>query len=89
MTRARVIISGIVQGVGFRHFTQRKAEELGLRGWVRNTEDGGVETVLEGEKTRIQEMIKLCHKGPFGAKVEKVEVEWEEATNEFKGFETR
>lgn len=89
MKRVRVFISGLVQGVGFRHFVERKAEGLGLVGWVRNLPDGRVEAVFEGSKERIQEMISLCRKGPFGARVQNINVEWEEATGKFKTFETR
>lgn len=87
IVRAHLFISGFVQGVGFRHFVQRNAEKLGIIGWVRNTENGGVEAVAEGEKVRIEEMIKICHKGPWMAKVDKVDVKWQEATREIKDFE--
>ena len=89
MKRAHIFISGFVQGVGFRHFTQRKAEELGLTGWVRNIEDDKVEAVFEGEQQKIQEMIKFCHKGPWMAKVDDVEILWEEASGELEEFEVR
>ena len=96
MFRVHVYISGLVQGVGFRHFTQRKAEGLGLVGWVRNLPagrqalpNGRVEAVFEGSKERVEQMIRLCHKGPFGASIDRVEVTVEETTSAFREFEIR
>lgn len=94
MKRAGVLISGFVQAVGFRHFVSRKAEELGLTGWVRNTEDpstgsGQVEAVFEGEKEKLEEMIEWCNKGPWLAEVDKVDVVWEDETGEFSSFEIK
>ncbi|HSA84236.1 MAG TPA: acylphosphatase [Patescibacteria group bacterium] len=77
MQQAHVFISGTVQGVGYRYFVRSNAKKLGLTGWVRNSEDGGVEVVLQGEKETIEKMIALCHKGPFLAEVEHIGFEWE------------
>ena len=88
-TRAHVNISGRVTGVFFRHHTQELAQRLGLGGWVRNTSDGGVEAVFEGDKKSIEEMLNFCHRGPPGARVTNVEVEWEPYRGEFRGFEIR
>lgn len=84
--RAHVLISGRVQGVFFRAWVKQRAEGLGLVGWVRNTPEGKVEAVFDGNKEKIEEMIKLCHQGPLLAKVEKVEVRWDQATGEFEEF---
>lgn len=89
MKTARVFVSGFVQGVGFRHFVRKKAQELVLTGWVRNTEDGRVEAVLQGRIEDIENMIALCHKGPFLAEVKDVQVKWEESVEEFAEFEIR
>jgi len=62
--RAHIIVSGIVQGVGFRYFIYRKAVELGLRGYVKNLFDGNVEIVVEGEKDKIQILIEHAKIGP-------------------------
>jgi len=86
---AHVIISGGVQGVWFRANTKQKAEELGLTGWVRNTNDGCVEAVFEGEERQLEEMIKWCHKGPSLANVKKVEVKKQKPSNEFYDFSIR
>ncbi|RLF27691.1 MAG: acylphosphatase [Thermoplasmata archaeon] len=87
--RAHVLISGRVQGVWFRGSTKDKAEQLGLHGWVKNTNDGKVEAVFEGEENAINEMIKWCHHGPPLAKVENVEINWEEPKNIEEGFSIR
>lgn len=87
MKIAHVYISGFVQGVGYRHFVKRKAQEIGLTGWVKNLPDGRVEAVFQGSKENIEEMILLCRKGPFLSEVEDVEVEWEEAEKEYNNFD--
>lgn len=89
MQRVRLFISGFVQRVGFRHATRHKAQELGLIGWVRNAENGEVEVVAEGEKEELEELVKWCHQGPPAAQVEKVDVDWQQATREFQGFEIK
>lgn len=88
-TRVRVLISGLVQGVFFRDSTKKLADKLGLRGWVRNTSQGEVEAVFEGEKKKIEEWLNWAKKGPPLARVEKLEIEWQEAKNEFESFEIR
>ena len=85
-TNVHVLISGRVQGVWFRASTKKKADELGIHGWVRNTSDGKVEAVFEGEEEKVDEMIKWCHIGPPLARVKKVEVEKKIPTNAFKEF---
>jgi acylphosphatase len=81
------MISGRVQGVWFRANTKDKAEQLGLNGWVRNTSDGNVEAVFEGEQEQINEMLEWCHHGPSMAHVENVKVEKQRLSdNEFNGF---
>lgn len=87
--RAHVQISGRVQGVFFRSDTRGLASRLGVEGWVRNTRDGRVEAVFEGEREKVEELLNFCHRGPPGASVTGVEVGWEEPTGEFSGFEVR
>ncbi len=65
MLTAHVFISGSVQGVGYRGFVKSNAQKLGLTGWVRNTEDGGVEVTLQGEKEKIERLVELCKKVHF------------------------
>ncbi len=91
MESARVYmrIYGIVQGVGFRFFVLMHARRLGLKGYVRNMPDGSVEVVAEGPKEALEELIKLCRRGPPAAVVESVDVRWEEPKGEFEDFEIR
>ena len=84
--RAHVMISGRVQGVFFRAYTQRAAQERGIKGWVMNTRDGRVEAVFEGEKVKVEDMIRWCHQGSPMSQVSNVSVGWEEYLDEFDGF---
>lgn len=86
MRRVHLIISGDVQGVGFRAWVRGKARELGLVGWVKNREDGAVELVAEGPKEALEKLVQACRRGPDVAWVEKVDTTWGEATNEGVGF---
>lgn len=72
--KVRLIISGRVQGVGFRFWVNGKVKELGLNGWVRNLETGQVEVVLEGEESLVKKMVKECKQGPMLARVDKVAI---------------
>lgn len=95
MRKARVFISGFVQGVGFRQFIKRSAEQIGVTGCVRNLPDNRVEAVLqscvssdqEAEK-QIEKIISICRKGPFLSEVKDVEVIWEEKSSEDAAYET-
>lgn len=78
--RARVIISGRVQGVNFRAYTRDRAREARVEGWVRNLSDGRVEAVFEGARPAVQKLVSWCYSGPTHAEVEKVEVTWEDPT---------
>ena len=89
MKRAHIIVSGRVQGVFFRHNTNIIANKLGLKGYVRNTNDGNVEIAAEGPEDKLKELIAFCRKGPAGAWVDDIKVEYEEARNEFEGFSVR
>jgi len=71
----RAVISGRVQGVGFRFFAERAARESGIRGWVRNLPDGNVETVAEGEEEAVAHYLDRLRRGPIGAKVTGVTAE--------------
>ncbi len=73
MVARRYLISGIVQGVGFRYFVKRKADLYGLAGWVRNLPDGRVEVFAQGEEEAIGELERDLERGPSLARVEKVE----------------
>jgi len=80
------LIRGRVQGVGFRWFVHREAAELGLRGWVKNTDSGDVEIVTAGEAELIAELREELHKGSRGSRVDAViEHELDEAEGEALG----
>lgn len=89
MEKVRVEISvfGIVQGVGFRYFTRSYARKLNINGFVENMPDGSVHIVAEGDKKAIEDFIEIVKKGPYGARVDRVEVEFSTPTNEFVDFE--
>ena len=87
--RAHLIISGRVQGVFYRAFTEDVAHLLKLNGWVKNRSDGNVEAVFEGAKEDIQKAIKSCYKGPPAAKVNNIDVKWEDFKDEFDTFSVR
>lgn len=79
-------IYGKVQGVFFRDSARMKARGLDLTGFARNEPDGTVSIVAEGEEKNLKEFIIWCEEGPDHAKVEKVEREWLEPTNQFNNF---
>ncbi|HSW87603.1 MAG TPA: acylphosphatase [Candidatus Saccharimonadales bacterium] len=84
--QAHLLITGTVQGIGYRQFVKSHARKMGITGWVKNLPDGSVEAILQGDTAKIEEMITLCKKGPFLAEVKDVEVLWEEATSTFDSF---
>jgi acylphosphatase len=81
----RLLIAGIVQGVGFRYAMAAQARLLGVGGWVRNRRDGSVEAMIAGDAAQINEMLAWSRIGPAGAAVDDVLVET--ATGEFSTFE--
>lgn len=91
MARDRVVatVHGVVQGVGFRWFVQRRASELGLDGWVRNRPDGSVELLAEGQADAVARLLADVGQGPDGAWVSGVEVRREPATGMAGGFSIR
>ena len=82
-------VTGVVQGVNFRRFTQRRASELGLGGWVRNRPDSSVEFVAEGSRDALDRLLDVVRIGPSNAVVENVDVQWSAPTGEFHRFEIR
>ena len=89
MSRLHIFINGHVQGVGFRFFTSRTANGLGLKGFVRNTQDGKVEAIAEGPKEVLERFFKLICEGPITARIESVDKSWEQETKEFESFGIR
>ena len=88
-TRAQVLVEGEVQGVFFRQETKRKAENLNVKGWIRNRYDGGVEALFEGEDKDVQAMVEFCRRGPSNAVVKGIEVKSERYMGEFTDFTIR
>ncbi|MCZ6702406.1 MAG: acylphosphatase [Ignavibacteria bacterium] len=88
-TNAEIIVNGLVQGVGYRYFVFREAQNLGLKGYVINLYTGEVLIVAEGEKALVEELINKLRIGPMHAAVKNCFIEWRESTNEFDTFEIR
>jgi acylphosphatase len=76
--RAHVRVTGLVQGVYFRGETRDRAASRGVAGWVRNRSDGSVEAVFEGPRSAVESLVDWCRRGPRGARVDQVDVLWEE-----------
>jgi acylphosphatase len=85
--RARVLVSGRVQGVFFRYTCAQEAAAAGLRGFVRNLPDGRVEAVFQGSKPAVERLIAWCHAGPPAARVGQVTVSWEDPADGLGDFE--
>lgn len=85
--RAHIFVSGKVQGVFFRENTKKKAEKLRVSGWVQNLRDGRVEAIFEGDRSNVEKMVNWVRKGPIWAKVDALDVLWEDYQAEFKEFE--
>lgn len=84
--RLEVKIYGRVQMVLFRDFTRRNAVKFGLTGFVRNETDGTVWVVAEGERLKLEQLLKKVHQGPLFASVSDVEIEWKDSTGDFNDF---
>ena len=87
-TRAHVFVTGRVQGVFFRATTRDTASNHDVDGWVRNLDDGGVEAVVEGPEEAVEAMIDFCHEGSDAARVEDVDVTYEDLEG-VEGFRIR
>ncbi|MBN2102090.1 MAG: acylphosphatase [Candidatus Aenigmarchaeota archaeon] len=88
MKTVHVLVSGIVQDVGFRYFTSKNAKNLGIGGWVQNTPDRKVEAVFQGEEADVDKMVELCRKGPSSAHVKDVRITEETNNVVYDGFKT-
>lgn len=89
MLRARVLVTGHVQGVYYRAHARVKAARLGVTGWIRNRLDGSVEALLEGNEPAVRAMLEWCQRGSPRAHVSGVAVTWEPPTGEFDRFSVR
>lgn len=86
---AEIIVEGVVQGVGFRDFAHRRAQLLGLLGYVMNLKDGRVRVRAEGSRAAIEELVRYLEKGPPLSRVDHVEVRWRPPTGRFQAFDVR
>jgi acylphosphatase len=82
----RFVVTGRVQGVGFRWFVEKEASDLGLSGWVRNRQDGTVEVLAAGSKEKLDSLYSVLQRGPRAARVDGVQVIEAEVTNDLKSF---
>jgi len=89
LVSAHLIISGLVQGVGYRWFVMRKAEEYNLKGYVRNLYNGDVEVEVEGYKPMIVDFVKELKVGPRAAHVTEVKIRWGKYENRYKDFQIK
>lgn len=87
MKKIVITVSGLVQGVFFRYTTRKVARNLGLKGYVKNMPDGTVYIEAEGEKDKLEQLLKFAEKGPPHANVTNIEYEYRAPENKFKGFE--
>jgi acylphosphatase len=85
MNCKRLIISGRVQGVGYRVWMVEKARELGVSGWVRNRIDGSIEALVAGDTAAVEELLRLCRRGPRMAEVVSIEEDLADPPDHF-GF---
>lgn len=86
---AHIIVKGLVQGVGYRYFVNRKANDFGLTGWVKNLFNGDVEVVAEGEKGLVEDLINELKIGPTMSSVSDVIVKWNDYKNSYSSFNVR
>jgi acylphosphatase len=86
---AEILVEGHVQGVGYREYARRRADVLGLAGWVMNLRDGRVRLRAEGPRSVIEDLVRALEKGPPLSRVSKVEVRWLPSTGRFAGFAIR
>jgi acylphosphatase len=82
----RAVVRGRVQGVGFRYFVLDRVGGTGLRGWVRNRGDGGVEVVAEGQRPLLERLLDELRRGPRSALVTSVEADWGPAQGDLPAF---
>jgi acylphosphatase len=82
----KIIITGTVQGVFFRNFVKESADKLGLKGFVRNLENGDIEIVAEGDGNSIEQMMDICKKGPKFAQIRNVITEERKYSGEYTEF---
>ena len=88
MKQIHIIVQGRVQGIFFRDSVRREAAQLGLKGYVKNTNQD-VEVVAQGDGKQIEKLVMFCHKGPPVARVDKVDFKYEEIEKIFNSFDVK
>jgi acylphosphatase len=86
MIQYEIKITGKVQGVGFRYFAHQKANEIGITGWVKNSRDGGVSIIAQGEETNLITFLDYLKSGPARARVDKISKNTIQFSTNFKSF---
>ena len=86
MKSVRCVVTGRVQGVGFRRLVEREALALGLTGHVCNRADGSVEALAEGAEARLVEFVDSLRRGPIRARVDSVDVDWQDGAARYRSF---
>lgn len=89
MAAAKIIVSGVVQGVGFRYYIARAANELNLNGYAKNLFNGNVEIFAEGRKEFIEELAKKAKIGPSHSHVDSAKIEWLDFKNKYDNFDIK
>ncbi|MFE8701443.1 acylphosphatase [Cytobacillus sp. FJAT-54145] len=89
MVQLHIMVSGKVQGVGYRYFAQMKAVQYGIKGWVRNSDDNSVEIVAVGEQEQVDQFVKVLREGNPFSKVTNVEISQLEESSSFQSFKIK
>jgi acylphosphatase len=89
VVRVEAVVRGRVQGVGFRYFAWREAQDLDLEGWVANEADGSLRCLVQGPRHRVEALLGRLEAGPAGALVERVSAMWMPATGQLGPFSVR
>ncbi len=85
-TRMKIVVHGVVQGVGFRYYTYRVAKKMALQGYVTNRRDGTVEVVAEGERPKLLRLVEELRIGPPGSSVQNLNLRWEDPKGDLRDF---
>jgi len=84
--RMKIVVHGVVQGVGFRYYTYRLANKLALQGYVTNRKDGTIEVVAEGDKPKLLRLVEELRIGPPGSSVQNFNLRWEDPKGDYRDF---
>ena len=87
LKRVELLISGMVQGVGFRYYAYQKAQQLHVTGWVRNLPDSRVQVLAEGEREVLEDFISKLKAGPNFSVVQDIDISWSESIGQFSSFQ--